>query len=112
MQAMTTPRRFAVQLAALCSAAAGLIHAAAVATHTEESTLVWLFAICALAQIGIAGLALLRPTRAVVAVLAAFNLGAVLFWGLSRTFGLPAPAALHDVESIGTADLIAALFAL
>jgi hypothetical protein len=112
MQAMAPPKRFAVQLAAVCSAGAGLVHATAVGTHTEETTLVWMFAICAVAQVGLAGLALLRPTRMVLAVLGAVNLGAFLFWGLSRTVGLPTPAALQEVESIGTADLIAAFFAV
>jgi hypothetical protein len=112
MQAMSPPRRFAVQAAAIGSAGAGLVHAAAVGTHAEEPTLVWIFALCAIAQVGLAGMVLLRPTRMMLAALGAVNAAAFATWALSRTTGLPAPSALSEVEAVGTADLIGAVFAV
>lgn len=112
MQAMTTSRRFTVHVAAIGSAGAGLVHATAVGSHSEEQSLVWLFALCAIAQVGVAGAALLSPRRRVLLGLGLVNAAAFGCWALSRTVGLPAPAALHEVESVGTSDLIGALFAL
>ena len=112
MQAMSTPRRFSVQAAAIASAGAGLVHAAAVGTHSDEPSMMWIFALCAIAQVGVAGLVLLRPTRLMLGGLGAINAAAFACWALSRTVGVPAPAALQDVEAVGTADLIAAIFAV
>ncbi len=111
MQAMSPPRRFAVEAAVIASAGAGLVHAAAVGTHAGEPTLVRLFAFCAIAQVGIAGLVLLRPTRPMLAALGTINLAAFGCWAMSRTVGLPGPRVLNGVEAVGTSDLIAALFA-
>ena len=105
----TTVRRPALTLAALASAGAGLVHAAAAGTHQDERTLVVLFSLCALAQLAWAMLALVRPRRWVVLVGGLLNVAAVSTWVLSRTTGLPLVDALRDQEAVGRQDLVAAV---
>lgn len=93
--------------AALASAGAGLVHAAAAGTHNGDATLAWLFALTAAVQLAWAAFVLLRPARWLVAAGVAFNAAAVLAWVLSRTVGLFGPLA--EVEALGTQDLLAAV---
>lgn len=95
-----------VVTAALASAGAGLVHAAAAGTHNGDVTLAWLFALTAAAQLAWAALALVRPTRWLVAVGVALNAVAVLAWFASRSVGLFGPLA--EVEAIGMQDALAA----
>src|SRR5512144_1976262 len=75
-------------IAAVASAGAGLVHAAAAGTHNGDRTLALLFAACAVAQIGWAAVALMRPRRATALAGIAVNGAAVAAWVLSRTVGI------------------------
>jgi hypothetical protein len=98
--------------AAAASAGAGLVHAAAAGTHAGDRSLAVLFAVCAVAQVGWAALAALRPSRLAATAGVALNGAALAAWALSRTTGLPLIDALREAEDVGTQDLIAALLAL
>ncbi|MBM3659404.1 MAG: hypothetical protein FJW95_07850, partial [Actinobacteria bacterium] len=84
-----------------------LVHAAAAGSHGGDTTLMWLFAATAAAQLGSAGALLLWPGRIAAFAAAAVNGAAVLAWVGSRTVGLAGPLA--GVEPVGTQDLIAAV---
>jgi hypothetical protein len=99
---ITTP----LAIAAAASGGAGLVHAAAAGTHNGDSTLSWLFAATAAAQLAWAALVLVRPLRLVVVGGVLLNGGALLAWALSRTVGLF--GSLAEVEAVGTQDLLAA----
>lgn len=93
--------------AALASAGAGLVHAAAAGTHNGDASLAWLFALIAAAQLGWAVFVMLRPTRWLTVAGVALNAAAVAAWVLSRTVGLFGPLA--EVTPVGTQDLLAAV---
>jgi hypothetical protein len=95
--------------AAITSAGAGLIHAAAAGSHADEPTLAWLFALCAIAQIGWAVGVVYRPRRPVLVAGIVLNAACVLVWALSRTVDLGGP--FGTVEDVGFQDLLAALLA-
>jgi hypothetical protein len=94
-------------LAAAASAGAGLVHAAAAGGHDGDTTLMWLFAATAVAQLGWAAWIVLQPGRVAAVAGLALNGGAALAWLGSRTIGLAGP--LEGVEAVGTQDLVAAL---
>jgi hypothetical protein len=96
-------------VAASASAGAGMVHAAAAGSHNGDPGVAWLFAVCAVAQLGWAVLVVTRPSRPVLAAGALLNAACALAWVLSRTVGLVGP--LSGVEVVGTQDLIAAAFA-
>jgi hypothetical protein len=83
-----------------------MVHAAAAGSHSGDADVAWLFAVCAVAQVGWAVLAVTRPTRPVLVVGAVLNAACVAAWVLSRTVGLVAP--LEPVEPVGAQDLAAA----
>jgi hypothetical protein len=93
----------------VASAGAGLIHAAAAGSHADEATLAWLFALCAVAQIGWAAAVLYRPRPAVIVGGIVLNAGCVVVWALSRTVDLGGP--FGSVEQVGFQDLLAAVLA-
>lgn len=94
-------------VAAVASAGAGLVHAAAAGSHADDARLAWLFAVCAAAQIGWAALVVTWPNRTTLAAGVVLNAGCVTVWALTRTVGLAGPLA--DVEAVGTQDLVAAV---
>jgi hypothetical protein len=100
--------RAAVVLAAAGSAGAGLVHAAAAGSHDGAGSLVWMFALCAAAQLGWAAAVVAAPSRPVLLLGVGINGAAVVTWFLTRTVGLPVVDALADAEPVGTPDLIAA----
>jgi hypothetical protein len=71
--------------------------------------LAWLFALCAVAQIGWAAAVVYRPRRAVVVGGIVLNAGCVVVWALSRTIDLGGP--FGTVEEVGFQDLLAAVLA-
>lgn len=95
--------------AAAASAGAGLVHAAAAGSHSGEPALGWLFALCAILQLGWAGLVVVQPRRAVVAGGVLFNAGGIVVWALTRTMRVGGP--FGDVQPVGYPDLLAASFA-
>jgi hypothetical protein len=100
-----------VAIAALCSGAAGLIHAVAAGSHAADTTLVWLFTAAALAQVGWAGFIAVNPTSIGLVAGAVMNLALVGVWVLTRTTGLAMVDALAEPEVVGRQDLSAALLA-
>jgi hypothetical protein len=104
-------RHPALIVAALASAGAGLVHAAAAGTHQDEQSLVVLFSLCAIAQLGWALLVLVAPRRGIVVLGAALNAAAAGAWVFSRTTGLPLVDALREQEAVGRQDLVAAVLA-
>ena len=109
----TAHRRPAVMVAACASAGAGLVHAAAAGTHEDVQSLVVLFSLCAIAQVGWAALAFrtIRPSKPVLAAGVLLNGAAVATWVVSRTAGLPLIDALREREAVGRPDLVAAVLA-
>jgi hypothetical protein len=97
-------------VAAAASAGAGMVHAAAAGSHSGDADVAWLFAVCAVAQLGWAILVVTWPTRLALAAGAALNALCVGAWVVSRTVGLAGPLAA--VEDVGAQDLIAAALAL
>lgn len=104
--------RACLSLAAVASAAAGLVHAAAAGTHAGDRTLAVLFAVFAVAQVAWAAIAALHASRAVAAAGLALNGVALGAWVASRTTGLPVIDALRGAEDVGAQDLAAAVLAL
>ena len=98
-------------VATAASATAGLIHGVAAGSHSADRTLAWMFAICAVAQLAWAGVAALRPSRAVLLAGALLNGGALVVWGLTRTVGIGFVESLAGTEAVTTPDLTAALLA-
>jgi hypothetical protein len=91
---------------AAASAGAGMVHAAAAGSHSRDPEVAWLFALCAVAQLGWAIVVVLRPSRALLVSGIVLNGACVAAWLLSRTVGLVGPLAA--VEDVGAQDLIAA----
>jgi len=97
----------ALAAAAARPAGAGLVHAAAAGSHGDDITLAWLFALCAVAQLGWAVVVVLRPHRLVIVAGIALNAGCVAVWALTRSVGLGGP--FGAAESIGFQDVLAAV---
>jgi hypothetical protein len=103
------PLSTSLATAAVASAGAGLVHAAAAGSHSDDTTLAWLFALCAIAQLGWAGLVVVRPQRFVLLTGVLLNAGCVAVWALTRSVGLGGP--FGAVEDVGFQDLLAAILA-
>jgi hypothetical protein len=99
--------------AALASAGAGVIHAAAVGIHTEHVGLTRLFIAIAVAQVGAALFALLRPSgRAGASMLVGVNIAAFTGWLYTRFGGVSFITGLEQAERAQLADTIAAFLAV
>jgi len=98
----------ALWTAALASAGAGLIHAAAAGAHAGDRVMVVLFAMVAVVQVGWAAVALQRPERGVALAGAGLNAALVLAWLATRTVGLPLVDALREPEAAGVQDTVCA----
>jgi hypothetical protein len=90
---------------------AGAIHLSMVSGHAQE----WLaegiaFAVVAWAQLGLALLLVVRPSRRAVAALAGLSLVCVVAWAWTRTVGFPFGPAVGTTEEAGTVDLLCAGF--
>ena len=101
-----------VGAAALSSAGAGLVHAAAAGTHSAERVAAVLFAVTAALQVAWAFYYLARPTRTLAVIGFVLNGSFALMWLASRTIGLPFPEALAGVEHVTLQDTIAAMLGL
>lgn len=98
--------------AALASAGAGLVHAAAIGAHADLTGQVRLFTIAAVVQLTVAVAGLLRPTaRGAALALLVVNAGALAFWLLTRTVGIGWVDGLRGGAAPGLADGFAALLA-
>ena len=107
----TSPSTIRTDLAGALSIGAGLVHAAAAGTHSGATTLVWLFALSAVVQVGAGALLLISPSRRAVLVTLGVNAMAAGAWVASRTTGIPFIADLQDREVVGRQDLLCALLA-
>ena len=101
-----------VGAAAVSSAGAGLVHAAAAGTHSTERVAAILFAATGALQVAWAFLYLARPTRRSAVLGLVLNGLFAVMWLASRTIGLPFPEALAGVEHVSLQDTIAALLGL
>ncbi len=85
----------------------GLIHVGAGVDHFGEFPLYTLvFCLLAAGQIAWAALLLRHPSRRVLLLGCAFQLGIVALWALSRTVGVPIAPQPWAPEEIGVADLV------
>jgi len=99
-----------VVVAATVSAAAGLVHFAAVPEHWATYRIAAVFFIGLGAfQIVWASLVLGRPSRALAVVGAAASLGTIAIWAVSRTSGLPFGPFAGIAERSGRADVVSTL---
>ena len=101
-----------VGAAALSSAGAGLVHAAAAGTHSAERVAAVLFAVTGALQVAWAFSYLARPTRIPAVIGLVLNGSFAVMWLASRTIGLPFPEALSGVEHVTVQDTIAAMLGL
>lgn len=101
-----------VGAAAVSSAGAGLVHAAASGTHTAERVAGLIFAVTAALQVAWAFYYLAHPGRRAAILGFLLNGTFAAVWLASRTVGLPAPEALAGVEHVTMQDGIAALLGL
>ena len=97
-----------MQLAGLASIGAGIIHAGAVGTHAEAVTLARLFVACAVAQVAVGLLALVRGGRLAAALTLAVNGLAVGAWAATRLFDISWIAGLEHSEAPGFTDTVCA----
>ena len=100
-----------VGLAAALTAGAGLVHAAAAGAHSDDRTMVLLFAACAVAQVLVGVAVIVASSRSALASLAVVNLACAGAWAATRTTGLPVVAGMAEPEAVGVQDLTAALMA-
>jgi hypothetical protein len=96
----------ATLLAAL-TAGAGVLHLVMAPIHAPGSTVEAAgFALAGWAQLVLAGVLLLRPSRAVLGLTAAANLVLIAVWAISRTVGLPVGAHPGEAAAVGAPDLV------
>lgn len=106
MAPVPTPRvlRPALAVAGITSVAAGLVHVAAAGNHEGHTILVWMFALCAVAQIGWGTLVAVRSGHRVLLAGAVINGGAVAVWVLSAAsasrWSTPLPRSSPSVVRI------------
>ena len=82
------------------------------ATTRVTPCCVWMFALCAAAQVLCGVVVAIRPAQTPCSSLGlVINGGAVLVWALTRTVGIPIVDSLAEVEAVGRQDLGAAAFA-
>jgi len=103
----TTP----LAMAALASAGAGLVHAAASGTHNSDRAVALVFGAMAAVHLAWAGGALLRPRRDVAVGGMVVNGVALAAWALSRTRGLPVLDGFAGQAEVGTQDVLGAVLA-
>jgi hypothetical protein len=98
-------------IAAIASAAAGVLHAAAAGIHAEHPELARVFVVLAVGQMGAAVWGFVRPGRFAAAALAAVNAIALVGWVATRLTGISWIDGLESAERPQPADTIAAVFA-
>ena len=93
-----------LSLAALL-AGTGLIHLAMAPSHLDASAVDGVaFFLAGWAQIGLAALLVVRPTRALLGASIATNLALLAAWAVSRTAGLPVGAHAGESEAVTVVD--------
>ncbi len=101
----------AAQLAGAMSIGAGLVHAAVIGAHADDSVLVWMFITAAVLQCVVGAALLVRPTRPTAAAAVAVGAAALGTWAASRTIGVGFVDALSEPEPVELTDGLAAAMA-
>jgi hypothetical protein len=103
-----TAARTLLALTALAVAASGGVHLAVMPEHFGESALYGtFFLVTATIQVVAAGWLLVRPSRRLLAALAAGTASVLALWLFTRTVGIPLGPASGEVEAVGGLDLAA-----
>lgn len=98
------------QVMALGCVSAALVHAAVMPDHFEES--IWyggFFLATAAAQVGLAALLVVRPTRSLVTAGMAASAVVVALWLVSRLAGVPIGPDHGATEAFGRLDILASV---
>ena len=96
---------------ALCSAAAGAIHALVTPEHFQEYTLFGLFFLAVTVwQMGVVVAALHRPSRTLWTSTAVVSTAVLAVWALSRTTGMPIGPERWTPEPTGFLDLACGIY--
>jgi hypothetical protein len=98
-------------IAAVASIVAGIIHAGAVASHSDHRAAVWTFLITTVIQVAWGAYALARPQRWVAVVGVVIGGLAVAGWVVAKADGIGFINGLDDKEPIQLADGLCALLA-
>ncbi len=98
----------AAQLAGAMSIGAGMVHAAVIGPHADDTVLMWMFIAAAVLQCGVGAALLVRPTRATASAVVAVAAGALGTWAASRTIGIGFVESLREPEPVELTDGLAA----
>ncbi|HEY5664872.1 MAG TPA: hypothetical protein VIS05_12650 [Ilumatobacter sp.] len=98
-------------IAAIASAGAGVLHAAAVGIHAEHAGLSRVFVALAAAQVAVAIAGFLRPGRLAAGALVTISVGALTGWIVTRLTGIGWIGGLEVAERAQLADTAAAILA-
>ena len=95
-------------LAGTMTVGAGLVHAAAAATHAGDRDVVLLFSVVAAVQVVVGIAVVVRPGRSLIGAGVVVNAAAASAWIASRINGLPLVESLRDPQPVGLRDGMAA----
>jgi hypothetical protein len=100
-----------LQMTAVASISAALVHAAVMPDHFDESAIYGsFFLVTALAQLGFAVVILTRPGRPVLTAGIAGNALVIVLWLASRTYGVPIGPDHGETEPFGLLDALASAY--
>jgi hypothetical protein len=102
------PGQQLLAVAGLAAIAAGVIHGAAIAAHSEHREAVWVFLVTAVFQLAWGAAAIARPRRWLAAIGVAGSATLLVGWAIAKTSGLSFVDGLDDAEPMQLADGLAA----
>jgi len=107
----SSPLPWALRLAALGSAGAGVVHGIATPHHVAEAALIgWFFTLLCLAQMAWVIAVLVAPRRDVVVAGVVANVGVIALWAWTRAVGIPFGIAGGARQRFTPLDLTATAF--
>jgi hypothetical protein len=98
-------------IAAAASIAAGIVHAGAIASHSEHRAAVWAFLVTTVVQIAWGAYALARPRRWVALLGVVIGGVGVAAWVIAKARGIGFINGLDETEPIQFADALCAVLA-
>ena len=98
-------------VAAAGSISAGVIHAAAIAAHSEHRFAVWTFLAVAVVQLSWGVYAVAHPSRRIAALGVVVGVAAFAGWVIAKSTGLPGIDGLDRAEPMQFADVLCAALA-